>query len=475
MSDAHSARYDAIPYRHGAVPHSHPARIGAIARLFGIAASGPDECRVLELGCAEGMNLLPLAERLPGARFVGIDSSQAQIATAEAARTACGISNARFVCADLRDFESEPDAFDFIIAHGIYSWVPDDVKDRALAICARSLAPAGVAYMSYNTLPGWGLLSGLREFLLTELARESGPAAQLDHARRVIGTLADCVAQQPGAYAELLRQAFSDMLEKSPALLFHDELGAVSDPCTFLDFAAHAARHGMHWIAEAHFASMPFDHVPAPMRQALAPLTPDILREQQYMDVLFQRWLRSSLLTRAEPPSRVPDPRVVRDCALGLRLRPAEAKANLAPGVPMRFTGPNGVALDFHRPLEKAFLAGLAEAASARVPFSCALERAHQLLGRVGLPAPDADADLDRELLRIFSIDGLDLVLEGDGVWLRLGSVPSALMRYQARHGFALANRWHEIIDLTDEGRHALGEIEHGANRLAMEQAGLLV
>ena len=112
-------RYDAVPYRHGAVSDSHPARIGAIARLLGIPAAPPDRCRVLELGCGEGMNLLPLAERFPKSEFTGVDFSAKQIATAEAARAACGIGNARFTCADLRTWKHEGGAFDYIIAHSL--------------------------------------------------------------------------------------------------------------------------------------------------------------------------------------------------------------------------------------------------------------------------------------------------------------------------------------------------------------------
>ena len=430
---------------------------------------------MLELGCGEGMNLLPLAERLPQSEFVGMDLSAAQIAVAEEARVACGLTNARFLCADLRDFE--PETFDYIIAHGVYSWVPDDVKDRLLAICTRALAPGGVAYVSFSTLPGWALLGGMRAFLLAETARDTTPAGQLEHTRRILETLATCLVEQPGSYAGIIREAVDDMLRKPPDLLFHDDLAAVNDPCTFLDFTAHAARHGLHYLGEAHYASMPFEHVPAPMRAALVELDLDFLRTQQFMDVLFQRWLRSSLLVRGEPTTRSPNPDAIRECALGLRWRFADGKVDLAPGAPLRLTGPNAVTLDFHRPLEKALLAGLIEAAPARVPFSDALERAHQLLQRVALPAPGDDAALHEALLRLFSIDALDLVLTGEGQWLRTNTppTPSTLMRHQARGGFALTNRWHEQIDLTPEGRRALADPAQAVNESALRQAGLLV
>ena len=377
----------------------------------------------------------------------------------------------------MRDFEPESGAFDYVIAHGVYSWVPDAVKERLLAVCARALSPGGVAYVSYNTLPGWGLLGGMRKFLIAETSREPEPAAQLDHAGRVLGVLAKCVSQQPGAYAALLREAVSDMLRKPPALLFHDELGAVNDPCTFLDFTAHAARHGFHFLAEAHFASMPFEHVPAPIRDALAELDPDFLRAQQFMDVLFQRWLRSSLLCLSSPPAtRTPDPQRIRDCAIGLRLRPASSSVNLQAGVPLRMLGPNDIALDFYQPDLKAFLAALAQAAPARIPFPEALENANRFLRQVGLPSIDDDAAICEETCRLFALDALDLVLAGDGDWLRPGTpaAPSVLMRHQARCDFPLANRWHELIDLTPEGRCGLADPSQPIHEPALYQASLL-
>ncbi len=475
MTDPLRARYDAIPYRHGAIPHSHPARIGVIARLFGMPAAAPDRCRVLELGCAEGMNLLPLAERLPLAQFTGVDVSTKQIATAEAARSVCGIGNARFLRDDLRVFEPEPGAFDYVIAHGVYSWVQDEVKDRLLAVCARALAPAGVAYVSYNVLPGWGVLAGMRKFLLAEIAREPNPQAQIDYVGRILDVLAKCTAGQPGAYSALLREAVADMARKSPALLFHDELGLVNDPCTFLDFTAHATRHGLLFLSEAHYASMPFEHVPSPVRASLAELDPDFLRAQQFMDVLYHRWFRSTLLCHSEPV-RTPQPHIVRDCAIGLRLRPADGKVNLQPGVPMRMLGPNALALSFDASETKAFLAALAQAGTVRVPFPETVENANRFLRQVTLPEIADDSGLCAEVCRLFSVDAVDLVLTCDGTWLRTGSPasPSPLMRYQARENFPLANRWHELLDLTPEGRRSLADPALPVNEPALRQAGLL-
>jgi len=186
MSEVSASAFDAVPYRHGAIPETHPARLGAIARMLGRPAAPPDACRVLDLGCAEGMNLLPLAERLPGSTFVGVDFSAGQLATAEQARRAAGIGNAHFVQADLREYEPEAGAYDYVIAHGVYSWVSAEIRERLLAVCARALAPEGVAYVSYNVYPAWGLLGGFREMLRADLV---GVKDQVGHLARVLPVL----------------------------------------------------------------------------------------------------------------------------------------------------------------------------------------------------------------------------------------------------------------------------------------------
>ena len=470
-------RYDAVPYRHGAVSDSHPARVGAIARLLGINAAPPDRCRVLELGCGEGMNLLPLAEKFPKSEFIGVDFSAKQIAVAESARAACGIGNVRFVCADLREWNPEG-AFDYIIAHGVYSWVPSEVRDRVLALCAEALSPNGAAYVSYNALPGWALPGSVRQFLLSEISALASPDAQMARAVQVLDSLAECMKDQPGSYAANLRDTLDDMRAKPPGMLFHDELATVNDPCTFTEFTAHAARHGLNYVAEAHYATMQSAHLPATMQSALAPLQPDFARTQQFMDVLFQRWLRNSLLSRAPiTPERVIRAGVLADCALGLRMTVDAGQDDLTPGRPMRLTGTHGLVLEARDSVEKAALTLLAGAFPSRVPFPALCAKASQLLAESGLACITDFAALYEFLHRLFALDVLDVVLCGDGDWLATRSQPgiSGLMRHQAANDLPLTNRWHEPVTLTPEGKRALIDSLAGLDPIALMRAGLLV
>ncbi len=474
VNDPLRARYDAIPYRHGAVPESHPARTGAIARLLGIPAALPEGCRVLELGCGEGMNLLPLAERFPRAHFTGVDFSATQIATAETARTAAGLANARLVCADLREFELEPGAFDYIVAHGVYSWVTDEVKDRLLAVIGRGLAPAGVGYVSYNTQPGGGIGGSLRAVLLASL----GPAPDPVRAGEMLRALAAAFASQPGPQAVLMRELLDDMLAKPAAFLLHEELSAVNDPVAFLDFAAHATRHGLRFLAEAQFSSMPCEHLPDSARAPLAAFVGDPLQAQQFLDLLGNRRLRNSLLVRADaPPAGEPEAGVVRDCALMLHMFPTDGRIDLAPGVTLRLAGRHGFTMDVVKPAQKAFFAALCEAAPARITFDAALRRAGELLAAGGLAEPPDPAQLAAGMLKLFTVDQLDLALAGTGAWLRTSPqpAPSPLMRHQARHALPVVSRWHENVELSPEQRRWLAGESVLVDEAALVRTGLAV
>ena len=147
--------YDEVPYKSFPFPQSHPDRLATVATLFGMTPPPVEHCRVLELGCSSGGNLIPLAEQLPESRLVGIDASQRQIADGQETVRALGLTNIDLQQRDIASVRPEFGEFDYIIAHGVFSWVPNAVQDCILEICARNLAPQGIAYVSYNTYPGW--------------------------------------------------------------------------------------------------------------------------------------------------------------------------------------------------------------------------------------------------------------------------------------------------------------------------------
>src|SRR5262245_16820704 len=171
MSDALLTSYEEVPYESKPIPGSHPDSLATMAILCGMQPPPIDRCRVLELGCAAGGNLLPMAQTVPDGRFVGIDLSPRQVADGQALIDALGLTNLELRALSILDVGEDFGTFDYIICHGVFSWVPREVQDKILAICRRHLAPNGVAYVSYNTYPGWHLRGMVRD-MLTYHARQ---------------------------------------------------------------------------------------------------------------------------------------------------------------------------------------------------------------------------------------------------------------------------------------------------------------
>uniref|UniRef100_Q029T5 Methyltransferase type 12 n=1 Tax=Solibacter usitatus (strain Ellin6076) TaxID=234267 RepID=Q029T5_SOLUE len=271
--------YDQVPYRTFPRRQTHPNRLAAVATLFGMTPAPVDRCRVLEIGCGAGGNVIPLAYHLPHSHFYGIDLAANAI---DAARRAAGdleLGNLELRAADLRDLASGLPEFDYIFAHGLYSWIPAEVRDALLALCRQRLAPHGVAFVSYNAYPGRYPRRMLREILLRHTRGIEDPTALLAEARRLL-------AQLPHPEAAAL-------LEQEDDILFHDDLAPINHPVWFHEFAAHAARHRLQYLGEADPHEM-FDPREIPHT--------DLLEREQYLDFLKLRRFRQTLLCRSEVP-----------------------------------------------------------------------------------------------------------------------------------------------------------------------------
>ena len=145
IHDDLKAAYEEVAYVGRPNPWTHPGRLAAIGSLFGLAPPDPAGARVLEVGCGDGANLLPMAARMPGARFTGCDYSALLMGRANEMRRGLGLANVELVEGDLRAVSDSLGTFDYIIAHGFYSWVPADVRDAFLALTSRHLAPGGLS------------------------------------------------------------------------------------------------------------------------------------------------------------------------------------------------------------------------------------------------------------------------------------------------------------------------------------------
>ena len=178
--------YDVVPYISYPYANTHPDHLYTVAKFFNMDATHPKKARVLELGCASGGNIIPMAIKFPEAEFVGVDYSAVQIAEANKHKDKLGLDNLEFKGVSITDIDESFGKFDYIAVHGILSWVPKDVQDKIFEICDKNLSDNGVAYISYNTLPGWSIVRSIREMMLYHTDRFENPADKIREARLLL-------------------------------------------------------------------------------------------------------------------------------------------------------------------------------------------------------------------------------------------------------------------------------------------------
>jgi SAM-dependent methyltransferase len=252
---------------------------------------------VLELGCGDGGNLIPMALGLPRASFVGVDLAHDPIARGEALAAELGAGNVQLLQADVAALPDDLGTFDYVIAHGLYSWIPPRARDALLAVCGRLLAPRGVAYVSYNAYPGSYLRDMARDVLRFHVESVDDPERRMAQARTFMELLA---RTGQGAFGAVLSDHMRRMLARPDWVLFHDELADVNTPVYFHEFAAHAARHGLQFLAEAHLADSRVGGLPDDVAAAFEALPDDVVLREQYLDFILNRMFRQTLLCRAD-------------------------------------------------------------------------------------------------------------------------------------------------------------------------------
>lgn len=463
-----SARhYDEVPYHSFPNALLQPPRLGAVAMLSGHGAVDPLRARVLEIGCATGGHLIPIAARYPAARFVGIDVSGVQIEQGRGRIAALGLDNIRLDTLSIADVNEPDGSFDYIICHGVFSWVPGGIREAILRQCRRLLAPQGLAVISFNVLPGWRMLQVFRDSAILHCRQFASPGEKARNMRALFDALSKYTSEQT-SYGKIWRKELGLLTANPDFYLLHELLEDSNTPMTFSAFNDEITMHGLQYLADANLlAGIPENagDERGPLIRALA--GDDRLRIEQYTDIVLGRTFRNAIVVKAEVP-RQPElaPHLPALSSMHLVVPVNLEVKELDDGRCSLVDGKAGE-IDINGPHAAAVVRKMI----ARRPSTCSYAEFVEASGEAEARQQAADC-----LHRLVAMGVIDASLDGldCGIWpcAYPKAWPVALADARAGEGYTVSQR-HESVQLTERSRYLLRECD-GTRPVAAIEAALL-
>jgi SAM-dependent methyltransferase len=470
MSKIHSPipdnPYDVVPYSSYPYPQTHPGRLATIAQLFSLPAPPLETMRVLEIGCASGGNIIPLACTYPQAEIIGVDYSRVQIDDGLELVRALGLKNIDLRCADLMQVDESWGRFDYVICHGVYSWVAPTLQNKILSIAEELLAPHGIAYVSYNAYPGWHMRGVVRHMMRYHAMRYTNPFQRIAEARRVLEmVMQHALGGKDSPYHLLLNQEAELLAKCGDQYIYHEHLEENCEPLYFHEFVERARQHGLDYLGEPRLGSMTPSNFGGDAYQALRSLARDPIELEQFMDYFSNRMFRETLLHRAgRNPKYELQPELVFPMYVSGAGRANEKAVDFTKGVQVTFTSRHDVPLTTPMPLLKAAIVELTNHWPAAMHFD---ELFAACCKRLSLEGTSFErTQLARSLLVVLTTsDSIELSTGPTHFTVTPGDKPfaSPLARAQAETQSFVTTGRHEMVQLTPEDRRTIHALD-GSN-----------
>jgi SAM-dependent methyltransferase len=473
MTDAAFA-YDRIPYPGSPFAQTHPRRLATLAMLHGMEAAPPARCRVLELGCGEGGNLIPMAYQFPDSTYVGVDLSKPAIESGRKTIANLALGNIELRAHDIAEVTTELGQFDYIIAHGVYSWVPPSIRAKMLAIFRANLAPQGIAYVSYNCQPGSYLRDLARSIMLFHVRDVTDADRRLQQSRLLLQILAN-TSNENEIYGRVLRSQFERVRKMPDAVLFHDDLEPGAESFFLHQVVEAASRNGLQYVADATSpiltgALVELQGESEPVMQLLTqiPETEWVAREQ-YLDFVKGRMFRETLFCHREIELERPlDLSRIKHFQFSSDILPASPDFDPSEPGPAEFKTRAGQKLRTDHQLAKAALLHLGMIWPQTIDGA---ELVTAALARLRPPPNAAGSEFQKEvetlstiLWRSFCVGAVEL----DAFPLTLMATnsdrpeASLLVRNQLENGRLLTNLRHNLVALEDPLTRCLVQLLDG-------------
>ncbi|WP_425363666.1 methyltransferase regulatory domain-containing protein [Candidatus Tisiphia endosymbiont of Hybos culiciformis] len=287
--------YDDFPYESFPYTYTRPEHLRTIGLVFGMQPPMVENARILDIGCGEGGNMIDFAESYPESYSLGIDLSQVQINNGIEVVKSLGLKNIELKHLSILDFDESFGKFDYIICHGIFSWVLDEVREKILEISSKLLSPNGIVFISYNTLPGWNMQKTIRDMMMFHSAIFTDKHDKLQQAKLLLDFVSDSLEGSESPYSKFLQHETDFFKNLSNSYLLHEYLGEDNTAFYFQEFITNARKHNLNYLGDSLLSAMFVGNLPEKTAEKLQSIN-DIVRTEQYMDFITNRKFRTTLL-----------------------------------------------------------------------------------------------------------------------------------------------------------------------------------
>ena len=465
--------YDTIPYPSKFFMQTHPDRLATAATLYGMEPKAIENCRVLELGCGNGSNLISHAFGLPDASFVGVDLSKKHIETANAGAAELGLSNIEFRQMDVMDMTAgEFGEFDYITAHGLISWIPEAVRERVPALFNEMLTANGVGYISYNAYPGAYPREMVRSIMRFHTRETGEPVKKVEDAIAFLALLVENTSEKD-VYGRILEFELKRHFDHSPEDIYHDDLGELYRPYYFHEFADILAKNDLQFLSEAELHASSTQGFSQDVIGLLDSMNDPILREQ-YLDFLRGRVFRQTLFCRkAIKLKRNPEPVVLDKLYLTSSLRPEGEISNISSNKVEKFASFKGPGMQIDHPLTKAALVYLGNIWGESIGTGELLKKAKMAVEQAGGKSDDwkTQFDITRSILLQICLgsDLIEMHIHRPAANVEIGTRPvvNKLACWQLRDANNVLTLLNKDLKINDDTARHLLEILDGSRAKA--------
>jgi methyltransferase-like protein/SAM-dependent methyltransferase len=469
--------YDTVPYQSKPFAQSAPEQMAVMAKLFGLTPPDFRHARVLELGCSAGGNLIPLAAKYPGVQAVGLDISKVEIDHGIELINKIGLTNCELIALDIVKAQSQISGqFDYIVCHGVFSWVPEPVRNAILDVIRDHLAPTGVAYVSYNVYPGWKTREVIREMMMFHASGRATPAEKLQQAKAILEYTKNISTEQ-STYGKLLRDEAVQVGRAEDYYLYHEYLEIENNPMYFRDFVNLAGARQLAYLGEAGLSDMAPQRLGKEVHDTLSMLSGgNILATEQYMDFFTNRTFRQTLLVhdaQAVKINRGISPKSMREFSIATTLFPdLEFKATAGQLPLAQYKDNFGRSLSVNGVLSLELIKVLVDAKPGAIAFQNLVEKLKASVPGLASNTDEAIKDaMGTELINLLVQNVIKLSFEQSSM-PPLSDKPEAyaLARVQAELGQTwVTNLAHQPVGISPAHRSVLSLLDGSRDHIALQ------